>query len=178
MPTTASQPRVERAAPRDRRSPSVYADRPNRPVFVGGCPRSGTTMLRLMLNSHPDLAVPHETRFLIPIWDRRATFGDLSNPKNRRRIARWIAARPKARLYRLGVKRDELISVLEAAPPTLGSVLGAPFALYAERQGKARWGDKRPSHVQQLHAIFAMFPDAQFVNVVRDPRATVTSVRK
>ncbi|MGH3023441.1 MAG: sulfotransferase family protein, partial [Gaiellaceae bacterium] len=41
-----------------------------------------------------------------------------------------------------------------------------------------RWGDKRPSHVQQLHAIFAMFPDAQFVNVVRDPRATVTSVRK
>jgi hypothetical protein len=131
-----------------------------------------------MLNTHPALAMPHETRFLIAGWERRAVFGDLSDPQNRRRVAKWIAARPKSRLYRLGVELEELIAALEAAPPTIGSVLGAPFALYAERQGKGRWGDKRPSHAQHLDAIFAMFPHAQFVNMVRDPRATVASVRK
>lgn len=135
-------------------------------------------MLRLMLNSHPDLAMPHETLFMIPVWQRRAAFGDLSDPKNRRRVANWIHRRPKTRLYRLGVGQEELTAALLAAPPTIGSVLSTPFVLYAERQGKVRWGDKRPSYVQRLQAIFAMFPDAQFVNVVRDPRATVASVRK
>lgn len=160
------------------RPPSAFAGRPNRPVFVGGCPRSGTTMLRTMLNTHPGLAMPHETRFLIAAWDRRARFGDLSVPKNRRRVARWIAKRPKSRLPRLGVSEDELVARLESAPPTIGSVLGTPFVMYAERQGKKRWGDKRPSHAQRLEAVFAMFPDAQFVNMVRDPRAVVASVRK
>jgi hypothetical protein len=131
-----------------------------------------------MLNCHPELAMPHETRFLIKAWKRRRAFGDLSDPENRRRVARWIAGRPKSRLSRLGVGEEELVARLEAAPPTLGSVLGTCFVLYAERQGKARWGDKRPSHAQHLDALFAMFPDAQFVNVVRDPRAAVVSVRK
>ncbi|MQA87837.1 MAG: hypothetical protein GEV03_25240 [Streptosporangiales bacterium] len=44
--------------------------------------------------------------------------------------------------------------------------------------GKPRWGDKRPMYDQHLDAIFAMFPDAQFVHLVRDPRATVASVRR
>jgi Sulfotransferase family len=147
-------------------------------VFVGGCPRSGTTLLRTMLNCHPELALPHETRFLIGAWERRARFGDLSLPENRRRVARWIASRKKSRLERLGVSADELAARLEAAPPTIGSVLGTCFLLYARRHGKERWGDKRPSHAQHLDAIFAMFPAAQFINIVRDPRGAVASVRK
>jgi Sulfotransferase family len=131
-----------------------------------------------MLNCHPGLAMPHETRFLIGGWKRRARFGDLAEPENRRRVARWIASRRKSRLERLGVTREELIARLEAAPPTIGSVLGTCFLLYAERHAKPRWGDKRPSHAQHLDAIFAMFPDAQLINIVRDPRAAVASVRK
>jgi hypothetical protein len=175
--TTASDTGAELAAPRAG-EPSSFAGRANRPVFVGGCPRSGTTLLRTMLNTHPGLAMPHETRFLIAGWERRAVFGDLSDPQNRRRVAKWIAGRPKSRLYRLELEPEELTAALEAAAPTIGSVLGAPFALFAERQGKQRWGDKRPSHAQNLDAIFAMFPDAQFVNMIRDPRAAVASVRK
>jgi hypothetical protein len=177
MVTNATHTGTESPAPRAG-TPSSYTGRANRPVFVGGCPRSGTTLLRTMLNTHPALAMPHETRFLIAGWERRAIFGDLSDPQNRRRVAKWIARRPKSRLYRLGLEPDELIAALDAAPPTIGSVLGAPFAAYAQRHQKERWGDKRPSHAQHLDAIFAMFPHAQFVNMVRDPRAAVASVRK
>ncbi len=149
-----------------------------RPMFVGGCPRSGTTLLRTMLNSHPDLAVPHETRFVVPAWRRRDLFGDLTRADNRREVARWILDLPKSRFSRVGVPEDELIEAFAAAPPTLGSLMATCFARHAQREGKARWGDKRPSHAQNLTALLGMFPDAQFVNVVRDPRACVASMRR
>jgi hypothetical protein len=159
------------------RSASAYADHPDRPVFVGGCPRSGTTLLRTMLNSHPELAIPHETRFVIDAWKQRGRWGDLADADNRRRLARWIVGRRKTRSRRLA-KRKPLVRAMVAAPPTLGSVLSVGFELYAERAGKPRWGDKRPSYVLDLDAVFAMWPDAQFVNVVRDPRAVVASICK
>lgn len=149
-----------------------------RPVFVGGCPRSGTTLLRSMLNSHPDLAIPHETRILIDGYRRRAAWGDLGNPENRRRLARWVVERKVSRYRQLAEDADELVECMVAAAPTIGSVLSAGFRLYAERHGRARWGEKRPSVVLNLDAVFAMFPDGQFVNVVRDPRAVVASFRR
>jgi hypothetical protein len=149
-----------------------------RPVFVGGCPRSGTTLLRTMLNSHPGLAIPHETRILIDGYRRRADWGDLGDPDNRGRVARWVVERKVSRHEQLTEDADALVERMVAAPPTLGSVLGAGFRLYAERHGKERWGDKRPSLVLNLDAVFAMFPDAQYVNLVRDPRAVVASIRR
>ncbi|MGH3319066.1 MAG: sulfotransferase family protein [Streptosporangiaceae bacterium] len=159
-------------------APSPFAGAGDRPVFIGACPRSGTTLLRTMLNCHPELAIPRETRFLMEAWQTRATFGDLSDPAHRRRAARWVFRRGQTRWQRLGVDRRQAIARLVSAPPTIGSLLGTCFLMYAEQRGKPRWGDKRPMYAQHLDAIFAMFPDAQFVNVVRDPRATVASIRR
>ena len=149
-----------------------------RPVFVGGCPRSGTTLLRTMLNAHPELAIPHETRILVDGYRRRAAWGDLGDPERRRAVAQWVVEREVSQYRRLHEDAGELVARMVAAPPTIGSVLGAGFRLYAERNGKARWGDKRPSLVLHLGAVLAMFPDAQYVNVVRDPRAAVASIRR
>lgn len=157
---------------------SPFAGAPDRPVFVGACPRSGTTLLRSMLDSHPALAMPRESRFLVDAWQQRDRFGDLSDAANRRRFAEWIFRNKATRPGRFGTDPDEAIERLVAAPPTLGSLSGTPFVLYAERHGKARWGDKRPHYAQQIPALFAMFPDAQFINVVRDPRACAASIRK
>jgi Sulfotransferase family len=149
-----------------------------RPVFVGGCPRSGTTLLRTMLNSHPDLAIPHETRILIDGYRRRAEWGDLADEENRRRLARWVVDRKVSRYRQLVEDADELVECMVAAPPTVGSVLSAGFRRYADRHGTPRWGEKRPSLVLNLDAVFAMFPDGLYVNIVRDPRAVVASIRK
>ena len=89
-----------------------------RPVFVVGCPRSGTTMLQLMLHSHPRIAVPPETRFLLTAYWQRRHFGDLSRVENRRRLARWIVDRPASRFEDLGLdyidKRNDLIEAVTA----------------------------------------------------------------
>jgi hypothetical protein len=160
------------------RAPSPHAGRPDRPLFIGACPRSGTTLLRSLLNNHPDLAMPAETDFVLHLWAHRGRIGDLRDPARRRRLAEWIFDTPGrgGRRIRAGaVSRDEAVARVAAAPPTLGSVLGAVFAIYADATGKPRWGDKRPAYATQLDVVFALFPHAQFVNLVRDPRAAVDS---
>ena len=150
----------------------------DRPVFVGACPRSGTTLFRSMLNAHPDLALPRETHFVMEAYRNRHRFGDLREPQNRRKLARWLVRRDKTQFDRLEIPPNEAMRALRAAPPTLGSVIGTGFKMFAEHDGKARWGDKRPMYVQRLPELFALFPDAQVVLLVRDPRAVVGSMKK
>lgn len=156
---------------------SAYLGAADRPVFIGGCPRSGTTLLRCMLNSHPDVAIPRETRFLPFVWDHREKWRDLDDPAQRRALARLIVTSKWTRARRLDTPRPAALRRLAAAPPSLGSVLGTCFVLYAEATGKHRWGDKRPMYARYLEAIFTLFPDAQFINVIRDPRASLASMR-
>jgi hypothetical protein len=148
------------------------------PVFVGGCPRSGTTLLRSMLNAHPDLAIPHETRFVVDAYRNRRAYGDLSDPAMAEKLARFVVKRRQSRIDRLDLTPEEIVEVITAAPPTIGSKLAAPYAAHAAAQGKARWGDKRPHYVLNLDAVFAMFPGAQYVNIVRDPRSAVASINE
>ena len=159
------------------RAPSPFAGRPDRPLILGGCPRSGTTLLRAILDNHPGIAIPAETNFALPLWHERTRFGDLRDAANRRRVAEWIFSGAKGGgKVRGGIPRDEAIERLALAGPSAGEILAACFALYAERTGKARWGDKRPRYAVLIRAVFDLWPDAQFVNIVRDPRATVASM--
>lgn len=150
----------------------------DRPVFVVGCPRSGTTMLQLMLHAHRRMAIPPETRFLLNAYWQRREFGDLSQPANRHRLARWIVDRRKHRFADLGLDREQIVDEITAGPGTLGSALGTIFRAYAARFGKPRWGDKRPAYLQNLDVILRLFPDAQIINVVRDGRACVASLKE
>ncbi|NUR87823.1 MAG: sulfotransferase [Nonomuraea sp.] len=150
----------------------------DRPVFVIGCPRSGTTMLQLMLHSHPRIAVPPETRFLIPAYQRRREFGDLRAPAARQALAGWIAGDRTTKFRELKVDKHAFVRQATEGPGSLGSVIGTAFRMYAERFGKERWGDKRPSYVKQVGILRRLFPDAQFVHLVRDGRDCVSSLKE
>jgi sulfotransferase family protein len=151
---------------------------PERPIFVVGCPRSGTTMLQLMLHAHPRIAIPPETRFVMAAYDARADFGDLHAPANRLALARWIVDRKQTRFADLGLDGPRIIEEIVAGPPTLGSALGIVLRAYAARFGKARWGDKRPGYFQRIPALRRMFPDAQIVQLIRDGRDCVASLKE
>lgn len=150
----------------------------DRPIVVMGCPRSGTTMLQLMLHAHPNIAIPPETRFVLTAYQERGRFGDLTDPANRRALARWIVDRPATKFADLGLDADEVTERIVAGPPTLGSALGIVFRAYAERFGKPRWGDKRPAYLSNIDVIRQLFPDAQIVNIVRDGRDCVASLNE
>jgi hypothetical protein len=131
-----------------------------------------------MLHCHPEVAIPRETRFVLEAWQRRRMFGDLRDEANRRRLARWILTRKKTDADRLGLETNEAVERVVAAPPTLGSMLATCFILFAEKEGKPRWGDKRPLYAARIATINDLFPSAHFIHVVRDPRACVASLRK
>jgi hypothetical protein len=150
----------------------------DRPVIVVGCPRSGTTMLQLMLHAHPRIAIPPETRFVLNVYRERRDFGDLSVVANRRALARRIVDHPETRFCDLGLDAEDVVERIAAGPGTLGSALGTVFQQYAARFGKPRWGDKRPAYLHNIDILLRLFPDAQFINIVRDGRDCVASLKE
>jgi hypothetical protein len=148
----------------------------DRPIFLVGCPRSGTTLLSAMLHAHPNIAMPPETRFLIPVYRHRNRYGDLSAPANRRRLALRMTSRG-SKFADLGVPRRRVVRAVVAAPPTFGSAAAAVWREYARSRGKRRWGEKRPAYWRDLDVIVRLFPDAQIVHLMRDGRACVASLK-
>lgn len=131
-----------------------------------------------MLHAHQRIAIPPETRFLLPVYESRCGFGDLREPANRRELARWIVDAKETKFTDLGLDADQVVDEVVAGPPTVGSALGIVFRAYARRFGRARWGDKRPSYFRRLDVLLRMFPDAQIVHLVRDGRDCVASLKE
>jgi hypothetical protein len=178
QPDRLAAPALVRSAPVAAPRAARRRHRRNGPIFVFGCPRSGTTMLSLMLHAHPRIAMPPETRFLLPVYRERASFGDLRDEANRRVLAKRITAPRKSRFRDLGLDRRETIEAIVAAPPTIGSAAGTVWREFARSRGKARWGEKRPAYWEAVDVVLRLFPDAQLIHLVRDGRACFASLRQ
>lgn len=147
-----------------------------RPIFVLGAPRSGTTLMQLMLHAHPRIAIPPETRFTLRAYDERRRFGDLTEPGKMLELARWMTGGHN--FGDLGLDRAAVIDEAVAGAPTIGSAASVIFRAYARRFGKPRWGDKRPAYLLNLDVLLWMFPDAQIVHIVRDGRDCAASMKE
>ncbi len=135
--TTADQPAHE---------PTATA-----PIFVIGSPRSGTTLVRLILDSHPSISCGEETHFLRDLesvvgrnWDLVATYG---------------------------LSREWWIEHLRGLYDTFQAEVLA-------RNGKARWAEKDPTYTLHLPFIEELFPNALYVHLLRDGHDVVASFRE
>ena len=172
-PRVAGAPRpVANAAPG---SVAATPRRPALPVVVG-CPRSGTSLMAVMLDSHAELAVPPETSFIGPVgWLHgdsevvRRSFFDVVTA-DRIAVSNWSD---------FGLDKDSFWRRLETIEPlTVSAGLRAFYALYAESQHKPRCGEKTPAYVLMMPLIAALLPEAHFIHVIRDPGDTALSWRK
>jgi hypothetical protein len=131
-------------------------------------------MLRLMLNNHPNLAIPHESAFITSYHKRLQSYGDLKTPDNVRRLLDDVSQ------HRL-VKRGNLIpdpeAVLAQPIATYRDFIEAIFDHYARSLDKPRWGDKTPYYTPDIDIIRGIFPDAKIIHLVRDGRDVVLSQR-
>jgi hypothetical protein len=139
------------------------------PVFVVGCDRSGTTLLRLMLDTHRSLALPDESHFIIELrrgaWRRRSPATTLEKVLAHDRFKRW------------GLDPAHVRRLAEIAPPrSFDQVMRVVFAAYAAAHGKPRWGDKSPPYVAHVPVLAELFPDAQFIHIIRDGREVAVSL--
>jgi hypothetical protein len=147
---------------------------PERPFFIVGHPRSGTTLLRFMLASHPRLYVPDETGFIPFLVKEKDITSNLSFPQ-----VVHILDRIGQLNYLWRDKVRDTQSFYEALPEkTLAYVLDEIFRHYTTNRSVIRWGDKTPLYVQYIQIISKIFPDAQFIHLIRDGRDAALSARK
>ena len=146
------------------------------PVFIVGMPRSGTTLLATMLNSHPRLAISPETHFL-NYWVPQHAHLDVSTPAGFERF--WSAFLSGDRFALLDVDRARVEArIRQAGPTSFAVILAAMMQEYALKEGKARWGEKTPGHFPHVAVLLKWYPKARVIYMFRDPRAVAASLLK
>ena len=122
------------------------------PVIVLGVSRSGTSLLKQMLDHHSCLAIPSESYFIPSLWDRYRRLPNtealLADLMYCRRVEEW------------GIG---LADIRRRIPEQAGfsEVLQEIYRSYAEARGKYRFGDKTPLHMQHLDLLESVFPGAR-----------------
>ena len=155
-------------------APSDPGQLPPFPVIVG-VPRSGTTLLRMMLDSHSELAIPPETGFLL---DDRIAGSSLGPRETAREMTQFPRQAPAWGDF--GIDADEFLTKAEALNPewASGDVLRLFYRMYAVKHGKPRAGDKTPGYVNAMNTVARLMPEARFIHIIRDGRDVALSWRK
>ena len=144
------------------------------PIIVGA-PRSGTTLLRFMLDSHPEVAIPPETGFLVIDPTLSAEPEVL-----RSSFLEWVTGYPPdaPTWADFGIPAERLgQALLDLEPFRVADGFRLFYRMYAERFGKPRYGDKTPLYCRHLPEVRHLLPEAHFIHLVRDGRDVAHSLR-
>jgi len=155
-------------------APAQAALRAKAPVFVLGCPRSGTTVLYHMLLSAGNFAVYRAESNVFSVLQPR--FGNLRSRSNRRDLLRlWL----KSRLFRdTGLNAESISEKILRDCHSAGDFLRITMEETARQQGVERWADCTPDHLLYIREIKRQIPNALIVHIVRDGRDVALSYVK
>jgi LPS sulfotransferase NodH len=154
--------------------PLLKSSRSTAPVFVVGCPRSGTTYLYHLLLSAGNFAIYRTESQVFHMLEPR--FGDLSVSENKKRL---LAAWFNSRLFTatgLDAQRVEEKMLRECRDG--GDFLRIVMEEMALHQGVQRWADCTPDHVLYLARIKQTIPNALVIQIIRDGRDVALSMEK
>jgi hypothetical protein len=124
------------------------------PIFIIGCPRSGTTLVRVILDSHPHICCGPEMHVISALESCQKQI-----------TSKWKQLKP------YGVSKDEFNK-------KISEIYTVFLNRYVEEKKKKRWAEKTPENIFYVSFIDTLFPNCQFINVLRDGRDVVTSFKK
>ena len=143
------------------------------PIFIGGLSLSGKTQLRIVLDAHPDISMTRRTY----MWDRfYQRFGDLGRARNLDRCLSAMLATEG--IQKLQPDPARIRSEFLDGRPTYARLFALFHQHHAERVGKRRWGDQLGFVERFADPIFASFPSARMIHMIRDPRVRGDSERE
>jgi hypothetical protein len=162
-------------------------------IFIVGVSRSGTTLMRRVLDKHSRIGVVTENHYLghLLAWEGTRHYfrrlGDLRDDAVVRALVeviysgelqRWSRLRELSPYWRWlteRVPREDIEGYLLACDRTERGVFEAFLRIYADRRGKAVMGEKTPAHLAYVETLLEWFPDGRVVHCLRDPRAIFVS---
>lgn len=155
------------------------------PLFIVGCPRSGTKLLRELLNNHPDISLGQEGHYIPLLVDQVGVGADPSQPEVWHKLFR---AFQQTSYYRTSAQEGRTLSeatfmaaLAERAKdhaPSWTDVFETLFRAYSPRQGARIWGDKSHGYISHAPLLRRLFPTVRFLYLVRDPRDQALSVQR
>jgi Sulfotransferase family len=145
----------------------------NSRFFIVGSSRSGTTMLRLMLAGHSRLSIPPETWFLLTLVKCFPLSGPLSAAEARAAIAAILTCHRWPDMAIDATDFERRAAALDR--PSLRDLADIVYAVHCDRAGKPRAGDKTPTYIGIVPQLKRLYPDAKFINMIRDGRDVTIS---
>lgn len=163
-------------------------------IFIVGVSRSGTTLMRKILNSSRQIAICEENHFmghLIASEGARHKFrklGSLSNDENVYRLVDYLYSgefENSSKKHRVmsfhwrwiinKVNREDFLQRILASDRSERALFQIMMQVFAERKGKPIMGEKTPAHVRYISTILNWFPKGRVIHMLRDPRAIFSS---
>lgn len=143
-----------------------------RPVFMLGAERSGTTLLMAMVGCHPRIAVPEVVWYYPRFRPYLHTYGDLKRDENLRTLADEMVFGLKTPFWGMRVNPRTIVDEIMASAreQSFAGIYCAMLERYAAAAGKLRWGEKTPYNLFFVKEIVQDFPNAQFIFITRDGR--------
>lgn len=143
-----------------------------RPLFIIGSERSGTTLLMAMLGKHPRIAVPEVAWYYPRFRAYQFTYGDLNNVENLRVLISEMVFGLKTPHWDVPTNPATIVAEIESSvrERSFAGVYAALFERFARHENKPRWGEKTPHNLFYIKEILEDFPNAQFIFLARDGR--------
>jgi hypothetical protein len=142
-------------------------------VFVVGCPRSGTTLLSRIGDSHRELAIIRELHWLPRWWEQRV--GLTPDGLVTRELVVQLCAHK--RFPRLEVEPAAIGALVRGnGPKDYARFVSDLFDLHGDAKGKAHVGEKTPAYVRSLPLLHTLWPQARIVHLIRDGRDVALSL--
>jgi hypothetical protein len=145
-----------------------------RQILIGGCERSGTTLLGAMIGAHSDCVCTPESQFKI---DTLRAVGWQQSPLDLVTVLDHIQAHWRFSIWGLDLAPREVPEAeLGSSYSHLLAWLVRRYAAHIGKQGATIWVDHTPANIRYACVLLRLFPDARMIHVVRDGRAVAASI--
>lgn len=148
------------------------------PIFIIGTERSGTNLLRLILNAHPNIAIPHPPHIMRNFSGLIPLYHELGKDANFKRLIGDVVRSVELHHYPWGIRLDSGRIFKEAKGRDLISIFFCIYNQFLESTGKGRWGCKSTFMLLHVESVLKCYPPARFIYMARDGRDVAASAKK
>lgn len=145
------------------------------PIFIIGTERSGSNLLRLILNAHPHIAIPHPPHLMRDVSPILHLYGDLSDSNRFKILIGDVVEIVSHHFAPWPIEIDRESIFREAPSRSLYGIYVALYEQYRVHIGKRRWGCKSTFMYRHISEILAHHSEPRFLHLVRDPRDVAAS---